>query len=96
MKRWKLSPVDIAERHKYRQMSALRDRMLERTHAATAPWFVADFNDQKSGRLNLIRHLLDQVPRTDLPEPAKKLPKLKGKPGKQHLPATALHVPSVF
>ena len=28
----------------------------------TAPWTVVDFNDQKHGRLTLIRNLLDRLP----------------------------------
>jgi hypothetical protein len=40
--------------------------MLEATHTA-APWTLVDFNDQRRGRLALIRHLLDAVPDTRCP-----------------------------
>lgn len=36
--------------------------MLEATHSRVAPWTLVDFNDQRVGRLTLIRHLLDQIP----------------------------------
>ncbi|MDW8479972.1 MAG: hypothetical protein RML12_09505 [Xanthomonadales bacterium] len=32
------------------------------SHRPWAPWFLVDFEDQRRGRLNLIRHLLDQLP----------------------------------
>jgi len=70
--------------------------MIERTHRPHAPWCVVDFNDQKRGRINLIRHMLEQVPRHDesLPEP--KLPRLKGKPKTEHVTRKALWVPDTF
>jgi polyphosphate kinase 2 len=96
LKRWKLSPVDLAARQKYAQMGELRDAMIERTHSAHAPWFVVDFNDQKKGRVNLIRHLLQQIPLNDKPIPEVKLPKLKGKPKYEHVTDKALWVPDSF
>ncbi len=96
LKRWKLSPVDLAAREKYAAMGELRDRMIERTHTASAPWFVVDFNDQKRGRLNLIRHLLKQLPLEDPPESTITLPRLKGKPRREHVTAKALKVPDTF
>jgi polyphosphate kinase 2 (PPK2 family) len=80
LKRWKLSPVDLAARNKYAEMGELRDIMIERTHRDSAPWFVVDYNDQKHGRINLIRHLLEQVPLHDQAVPKVKLPALKRKP----------------
>jgi polyphosphate kinase len=96
LKRWKLSPVDMASRTKYSELGHLRNVMIERTHTANAPWFVVDFNDQKRGRINLIRHLLEQVPRHDKPIPAVKLPKLKGKPKREDITDKALWVPDTF
>jgi polyphosphate kinase 2 len=68
LKRWKLSPVDLQARQKYEAYGQARDRMLEATHTRHAPWALVDFNDQRRGRLTLIRHLLDQLPDTALPE----------------------------
>ena len=42
--------------------------MLKATHTQHAPWTLVDFNDQRRGRLTLIRHLLDRLPDTPLPE----------------------------
>lgn len=96
LKRWKLSPVDLQARRKYAEMGRLRDTMIERTHSERAPWFVADFNDQKRGRINLIRHLLQQMPMHDKPAPPVKLPKLKDKPCKEHVTKHAHWVPDTY
>ena len=69
MKRWKLSPIDLEARSRYREYTAAREAMLERTHSKHAPWTLIEFNNQGLGRLTLIRDLLDQLPDTHLPVP---------------------------
>ncbi len=70
LKRWKLSPIDLAAREQYSAYTAARETMLEATHTDWAPWTLVDFNDQKRGRLTLIRHLLERLPETEIePEP---------------------------
>ncbi len=64
LKRWKLSPIDLAARAKYDDYTAAREAMLAATHTAHAPWTIVDFNDQRRGRLTLIRDLLVRVPDT--------------------------------
>ena len=83
VKRWKLSPIDVKAREKYADYGRARDTMFKATHHRWAPWHVVDFNDQKRGRLNLIRHLLDQMPDCHVPEPKFEFPPLTGKPGKE-------------
>ncbi len=83
LKRWKLSPVDLQARAKYRAYGEARDRMLEATHKRHAPWALVDFNDQRRGRLALIRHLLDQMPDTALPEPQIDFPLLVQPPQRE-------------
>lgn len=83
LKRWKLSPIDLKAREKYADYGRARDAMFKATHRRWAPWHVVDCNDQRIGRLNLIRHLLDHLPDQAVPEPTLKLPPLKGKPGKE-------------
>ena len=70
LKRWKLSPIDLAAREKYDAYTHAREAMLKATHTAHAPWTLVDFNDQRRGRLTLIRDLLDRLPDTRVdPEP---------------------------
>jgi polyphosphate kinase len=83
LKRWKLSPVDIAARERYQDYTDAREAMFKATHKKHAPWFVVDFNDQRRGRLNLIRHLIDQIPNQSVPEDEIELPPLSGKPRRE-------------
>lgn len=83
LKRWKLSPVDLEAREKYEEYGRARDAMFRATHTEHAPWFVVDFGDQRLGRLNLIRHLLDQLPDTKVPVEKLRLPPLSGKPKRE-------------
>ena len=62
LKQWKLSPIDIAARQHYDDYTVAREAMLKATHTPHAPWTLVDFNDQKLGRLTLIRNLLDRMP----------------------------------
>ena len=65
LKRWKLSPIDQAARDKYADYTAAREAMLKATNTKWAPWTLVDFNDQKRGRLTLVRDLLDRLPEHD-------------------------------
>ena len=64
LKRWKLSSIDMVARTQYEDYTHAREKMLKATHTADAPWTIVDFNDQRLGRLTLIRDLLDRIPDT--------------------------------
>ncbi len=83
MKRWKLSPVDLKARERYVEYGRARDAMFKATHTKHAPWHVVDFNDQRRGRLNLIRHLLDHTPDLTVPVEPLTLPRLARKAAKE-------------
>ncbi|MEQ1499643.1 MAG: polyphosphate kinase 2 [Novosphingobium sp.] len=83
LKRWKLSPVDVAAREKYDAYTLAREEMLEATHTKAAPWTLIDFNDQRRGRLTLIRDLLDRLPDTHVDPEAIELPPLGHAPSKE-------------
>ena len=78
LKRWKLSPVDVEARLRYDDYTRAREAMLEATHTAHAPWATVDFNDQRRGRLTLIRHLLDRLPDNRIAATPVALPPLPG------------------
>jgi polyphosphate kinase 2 len=80
LKRWKLSPIDLKARQLYAEYGKARDAMFKATHSKMAPWTVVNFEDQREGRLTLIRHLLDQVHDTEILAEPITLPPLKGKP----------------
>ena len=96
LKRWKLSPVDLEAREKYADYGKARDVIFEATHSRWAPWTVVDFNDQKRGRLDLIRHLLDNVPDCRLPEQTLTLPPLTGKTLKERFAGPVKPLPSRY
>jgi polyphosphate kinase 2 len=83
LKRWKLSPIDLEARTKYAEYGRARDAMLAATHKPHAPWTLVDFNDQRHGRLTLIRHLLDSLPDHDVPAQTVEFPPLPGQPLKE-------------
>jgi hypothetical protein len=79
LKRWKISPIDIAARERYDDYTAARDAFFKKTHSKHAPWYVVDANDQKRARLNMIAHLLEQLPEQKVPTEALSLAPLKRK-----------------
>ena len=95
MKRWKLSPIDLKAREKYAAYTKAREVMLEATHTKHAPWTLVDFNDQRRGRLTLIRHLLDHLPDTAVPEEKIVFPPLPGKPLKESFKGRLRPIPSL-
>ncbi len=79
LKRWKISPIDLNSREKYDDYTKAREVMFAATHNKQAPWNVVDMNDQKLGRLSLLRHFLDSIKDHDVqPEPIE-FPSLKKK-----------------
>jgi polyphosphate kinase 2 len=95
LKRWKLSPIDLQAREKYAQYGRARDAMLEATHTRHAPWTLVDFNDQRLGRLTLIRHLLDHLPDTEVKAQEIDFPPLPGKALKEKFTGPVKPIPSV-
>ena len=83
LKRWKLSPIDLEARKHYDDYTRARETMLEATHSKHAPWTLVDFNDQRQGRLTLIRDLLSRLPDTQVPDAEPAFAPLKGKPAKE-------------
>jgi polyphosphate kinase 2 len=76
-KRWKLSPMDLQSRAHWADYSRAKDEMFAVTDTRQSPWFVVNAEDKKCARLNVIHHLLSQIPYQDLtPEPLE-LPKLE-------------------
>ncbi len=76
-KTWKLSPMDIKSFTRWDEYTQARDEMFEATDTAWAPWFVARSEDKKRVRLNLLTHLLQQIPYVEIKQPKVQLPKRK-------------------
>ena len=74
-KTWKLSPMDIKSYTRWDDYTRARDDMFRATDTRDAPWFVANSNDKKRLRLNLISHLLSQIPYREVKREKIRLPK---------------------
>ena len=73
-KRWKLSPMDLEARNRWVDFSKAKDAMFAATDIPEAPWWVVEAEVKKRARLNVINHLLTQVPYEDLTPEAPELP----------------------
>ena len=95
-KTWKLSPMDLKSYKRWYDYSRARDAMFAATDTAWAPWFVANNDVKKRGRLNIISHLLSQVPYEPYPGLDVELPK-RQKAGNYREPTLAVRrVPTQF
>jgi polyphosphate kinase 2 len=72
---WKLTDMDLKSYSRWYDYSRARDRMLAMTDTPWAPWHIAHTDDKKRGRLNIISHLLSQVPYTPVEARDIRLPK---------------------
>jgi polyphosphate kinase len=93
---WKLTDMDVKSYTKWDDYTRARDAMIEATDTPWAPWWIATTDDKMRGRLNIISHLLSQVPYTPLEQRPVKLPKRK--PGSTYTsPDLPLkHIPTPF
>jgi len=62
VRQWKLSPTDLESRRKWYDYSQARDMMLAATDTKEAPWNIVRSDDKKRARLNLVKHILGQIP----------------------------------
>ena len=63
---------------------------------AWAPWYVANNNDKRRGRLNIITHLLSQVPYEPLAPRDVELPKRQKADGYREPDLPVRHIPTPF
>jgi polyphosphate kinase 2 len=93
---WKLSSMDLKSYSRWFDYSKARDDMFRATDTSWAPWYVAYTDDKKRGRLNIISHLLSQIPYEPLARPDVKLP-ARQRAGGYVEPNLALHyIPERF
>ena len=71
---WKLTPMDLRSYSRWYDYSRARDAMFAATDTVQVPWFMAMSDDKKKVRLNIISHLLKQVPYKELKREKIKLP----------------------
>jgi polyphosphate kinase len=62
VKRWKLSPIDLASLDKWDEYTEAKETMFFFTDIADAPWTVVKSNDKKRARIEALRYVLSSVP----------------------------------
>ncbi|MFF2029975.1 polyphosphate kinase 2 [Arthrobacter sp. NPDC058192] len=95
-KTWKLSPMDLLSYSRWYDYSRARDAMFEASDTAWAPWYVVDNNVKKRGRLNIISHLLSQVPYEPFPGLDVELPKRQKAGNYSEPPLVVRRIPTPF
>jgi polyphosphate kinase 2 len=95
-KLWKLTPMDLKSYSRWYDYSRARDEMFAATDTHFAPWYVANADDKKRVRLNIITHLLSQIPYEDLPREKIKLPKRQKADGYKDPDFPHKYVPEKF
>jgi polyphosphate kinase 2 len=93
---WKLTDMDLKSYSRWYDYSRARDKMLAATDTPWAPWHVAHTDDKKRGRLNIISHLLSQVPYAALEPRDIKLPKRQAAGGYVEPDLPLKYVPTPF
>jgi polyphosphate kinase 2 len=93
---WKLSDMDLRSYSRWYDYSRARDAMFAATDTAWAPWYVARTDDKRSGRLNIISHLLSVVPYEPLARRDVTLPKRQRAGGYVEPGVPLRHIPNAF
>lgn len=72
---WKLSPMDVKSYNRWDDYTRARDDMFRATDTPWAPWFAAKSDQKRRVRLNIISHILSNIPYESVPREKVKLPK---------------------
>ena len=88
--------MDLKSYRRWYDYSRARDAMFAVTDTSWAPWFVVDTNNKRRGRLNIIGHLLSQVPYDPLTLKDAELPKRQEASGYVELDLPLRHIPTPF
>jgi polyphosphate kinase 2 len=81
-KLWKLSPMDLKSYTRWDDYTRARDDMFAASDSSWAPWYMARSEDKRRVRLNIISHLLRQIPYKDLTHQKTVVLPKRGKLGK--------------
>jgi len=80
LKHWKLSPMDVESVRRWWDYTAAYQAMLAATDTPLAPWYLVPADDKRRARLNLISHLLSQVPYRKVGPALPTMPQLAPRP----------------
>ena len=88
---------DVVDRGYVVYSNRAKEEMLERTHIPEAPWWVVQAVDKKKARLNMIAHLLKQVPYEHVPKETIELPaRVRNEDYIRHPVPADMYVPEIY
>ena len=93
---WKLTDMDLKSYSRWYDYSRARDAMFAATDTAWAPWYVAHADNKMRARLNIISHLLSQVPYKPLAHRDIKLPRRQPPGGYKEPDLPLRYIPTPF
>jgi hypothetical protein len=88
--------MDLKSYRRWYDYSRARDAMFAASDTPWAPWHIARTDDKKRGRLNVITHLLSQVPYQPLETHDVQLPKRQGARGYAEPVVQLRYIPTPF
>jgi hypothetical protein len=88
--------MDLKSYSRWYDYSRARDAMFAATDTVWAPWYIANADDKKRARLNIISHLLSQVPYKPFPHRDIKLPRRQPRGDYVQPDLPLRHIPAPF
>ena len=95
-KTWKLTDMDLKSYTRWYDYGRARDAMIEATNSEWAPWHIAVTDDKKRGRLNIITHLLTQIPYVAPAAREVKLPRRQARGAYVEPDLSGLRIPVIY
>jgi polyphosphate kinase 2 len=97
VKHWKLSPMDVESVRRWWDYTAAYQDMLAATDTPATPWYIVPADDKRRARLNLISHILEQIPYRKIKPDLPKIPKAQDRPKGAEAELRAMHtVPNCY
>ena len=93
---WKLTPMDLKSYSRWYDYSRARDDMFAASDTPHAPWYVVPSDDKRRARLNVIHHILRQVPYKSMPREKIRFPKRQKRGGYRDPKYQYKYVKAVF
>ena len=93
---WKLSDMDLKSYSRWWEYGRARDDTFRATNTSWAPWYIAHTDDKKRARLNIITHMLSQIPYKPLEHRDVTLPKRQKKKEDDLPPPPVREIPTPF
>jgi hypothetical protein len=88
--------MDLEARARWVDYAEAKDEMFAHTDTEDSPWWVVEADDKRTARLNLISHLLEQIPYEPVPQETIDLPPRQQRPYRRPPPETQKFVPGRY